>query len=145
MISIEMSKERPWARVGNGPVVRVGDRSTIFDPATTAFLLRAGARCRANDPQFLAQRCLMDGGTCEATAFAALGYRAGGLCLPLGNYHNIGRNLRPKAEFVNIDDLEQLLKLMVAAAAESWSYLASQENIRMRLISIARNAPRPLR
>ena len=30
----------------------------------------------------------MDGGSCEATAFCAYGYRASGVALPLGNYHN---------------------------------------------------------
>ncbi|MGO9610812.1 MAG: hypothetical protein ACLPT4_14370, partial [Verrucomicrobiia bacterium] len=31
VVSIEMSQERPWARIGDGPVVRVGDRASIFD------------------------------------------------------------------------------------------------------------------
>jgi endoglucanase len=145
VISIEMSKERPWARIGNGPVVRVGDRSTVFDPTTTAFLLRAAERCGKRQPAFRVQRCLMDGGSCEATAFAGFGYRAGGLCLPLGNYHNIGRNLRPRAEFVSISDLEQLLKLTVAAAGEWPGFGSTGAVLKRRLLKISQNAPRRLK
>ena len=145
VISIEMSKERSWARIGNGPVVRVGDRSTIFDPAATAFLLRAAARCGKRQPAFRVQRCLMDGGSCEATAFVGFGYRAGGLCLPLGNYHNIGGNLRPCAEFVSISDLEQLLKLTVAAAEGSPGFDSTVATLKRRLLKISQDAPRRLK
>jgi len=145
VVSIEMSKERPWARIGNGPIVRVGDRATIFDPAASALLWRVAERCRARDSEFRAQRCLMDGGTCEATAFAAFGHRAGGLCLPLGNYHNIGTNLRPQAEYVSVRDLEQLVKLTVAAAEEWRSFGDIGVELRRRVSGIARSAPRPLR
>jgi endoglucanase len=145
VISIEMSKERPWARTGNGPVVRVGDRSTIFDPAATAFLLRAAERCGKRQPAFRVQRCLMDGGSCEATAFARFDYRTGGLCLPLGNYHNIGRNLRPRAEFVSISDLEQLLKLTVAAAGEWPGFGSTGAALKRRLLKISQGAPRRLK
>jgi len=145
VVSIEMSKERPWARIGNGPIVRVGDRATIFDPAASAFLWRVAEQCRARLPGFRAQRCLMDGGTCEATAFAAFGYRAGGVCLPLGNYHNIGKDLRPRAEYVSVDDLEQLVQLTVAAATEWRSFGETMAALRQRMVGIARSAPRPLR
>lgn len=144
VVSIEMSKERPWARIGNGPIVRVGDRSTMFDPLATAFLLRAADRCRERESAFRAQRCLMDGGTCEATAFVGFGYRAGGLCLPLGNYHNTGRNLRPRAEYVSVNDLRQLVTLTVAAAAESPDSGAINALLRRRVLSILRTAPRTL-
>ena len=144
VISIEMSKERPWARIGNGPVVRVGDRTTIFDPSTTALLLRAAERCRQGEPRFRVQRCLMDGGSCEATAFATFGYRAGGLCLPLGNYHNIGKDLRPRPEYVSVDDLERLLKLTVAACIEWRSSCPTNAALKKRLLAMARNAPRQL-
>jgi putative aminopeptidase FrvX len=145
VVSIEMSKERPWARIGNGPIVRVGDRSTMFDPLATAFLLRAADRCRKGESAFRVQRCLMDGGTCEATAFVGFGYRAGGLCLPLGNYHNIGKNLRPRAEYVSVNDLEQLVALTVAAAVESPVSGATNGLLRRQVLSILRTAPRKLK
>jgi len=145
VVSVEMSKERPWARIGHGPVVRVGDRTSIFDPHATAHLLRAAERCRERDSAFRAQRCLMDGGTCEATAFVGFGYRAGGLCLPLGNYHNIGRNLQPRAEYVSLRDLEQLLKLTLAATEEGSSSSVADAALRRRLLSMSRTAPRKLK
>ena len=145
VVSVEMSKERPWARIGQGPVVRVGDRTSIFDLNATACLLRAAERCLQRDSGFRVQRCLMDGGTCEATAFVGFGYRAGGLCLPLGNYHNIGRNLRPRTEYVSLRDLEQLLKLTVAAAEEASSASAADAVLRRRLISTLRTSPRELK
>ncbi len=144
VVSIEMSRERPWARIGDGPVVRVGDRASIFDPAASAFLWRVAEGCRADESMFCAQRCLMDGGTCEATAFVGFGYRAGGLCLPLGNYHNIGPNRRPRAEYVSVDDLEQLVKLTVAAAAEWPGSGATNAMLRRQVAMIARTAPRKL-
>lgn len=145
VVSIEMSKQRPWARIGHGPIVRVGDRSTIFDPTATAFLLQVAGKCRERQSAFRAQRCLMDGGSCEATAFAGFGYRAGGLCLPLGNYHNIGKDLRPRAEYVSVNDLLQLVKLTVAAAAEWPGAGPTNARLRRRVLSMARTAPRKLK
>jgi putative aminopeptidase FrvX len=145
VVSIEMSKERPWARVGNGPIVRVGDRSSIFDPAATAFLLTAAQRCRQRESAFRVQRCLMDGGSCEATAFGGFGYRAGGLCLALGNYHNIGRNVRPRAEYVSVSDLEQLVKLTVAASTEWRGSAGGNDVLRQQLLSMSRKARRKLK
>jgi endoglucanase len=144
VVSVEMSQERPWARIGHGPVVRVGDRASIFDPAASAFLWRAAERCRASESTFRAQRCLMDGGTCEATAFVGFGYQAGGLCLPLGHYHNIGPNRRPRAEYVSVSDLEQLVRLTVAATAEWRGSGATNAMLRRRVVAMARTAPRKL-
>ena len=144
VISVEMSSERPWARVGDGPVVRVGDRATIFDPNVARFLMQVVAQCRKLDSRFRAQRALMDGGTCEATAFAGFSYRTGGLCLPLGNYHNIGKNLRPRAEFVSLDDLERLLQLAVTTCLEWRDFDASATKLTARLLSMTRHAPRSL-
>jgi endoglucanase len=144
VVSIEMSKERPWARIGDGPIVRVGDRASMFDPVASSFLWRTAERWRAGDSTFRAQRCLMDGGTCEATAFVGFGYRAGGLCLPLGNYHNIGPGRRPRAEYVNVNDLEQLVKLTLGAAGEWRGFGAMNSMLRRYVASIVRTAPRKL-
>lgn len=140
VVSVEMSQERPWARVGHGPVVRVGDRLTLFDPVVTQFLQQA-ARA-VNRP---VQRALMDGGTCEATALAAAGYRVGGLCLPLGNYHNIARNHRPQPEYVSVRDLQTLVELLVQAARAWRGFGRMRLLMRQRVEQIARGAPRSLR
>ena len=92
------------------------------------------------------QRCLMDGGSCEATAFVGFGFRAGGLCLPLGNYHNIGPGQRPRAEYVSVSDLEQLVTLTVTAASE-WPDVNARKVgaiMRHQVLSIAQTAPRKL-
>lgn len=139
VLSLETSKERPWARIGDGPVVRVGDRMTMFD-ATASYFLTETAR----HAEIRAQRCLMDGGTCEATAFTAHGYRVGGLCVPLGNYHNIGRNQRPASEFVSVPDFEGLVALTIAAA-QAWPRFRNTTNdLRKRVERIYRAAPRKL-
>jgi endoglucanase len=126
-------------------VVRIGDYRTSFDPAITYFLHETAASIRRLTPAFRAQRCLMDGGTCEATAFAAFGYRVGGLCLPLGNYHNIGPRGRIRAEYVSVADLEQLLQLTVAAAQQWKNAAAMGKHLRGRIGQILREAPRALK
>jgi putative aminopeptidase FrvX len=96
-------------------VVRVGDRATIFDPTLTAALC---ARAAALDG-LPWQRRLMDGGTCEASAFGASGWRASGLALPLGNYHNVaddGSGIAP--EDVRVDDLLAEVRLLESLVTE---------------------------
>ena len=84
LLSIETSRSFPDSPIGGGPVVRVGDRSSIFDAQLSNQLTDA-----VRAAGIAHQRKLMAGGTCEATAFSAYGHRATGLCLPLGNYHNM--------------------------------------------------------
>lgn len=88
VLSLECSKALIDAPQGGGVIVRVGDRASIFDPHLSEALAAAARRRAEEDSDFRWQRKLMDGGACEATAFCAAGYRASGLALPLGNYHN---------------------------------------------------------
>ncbi len=88
VLSLECSKAFDHAPQGGGVIVRVGDRSSIFDPQLTAALCKSAELIAKDDPAFKWQRKLMDGGSCEATAFCAYGFRASGVALPLGNYHN---------------------------------------------------------
>lgn len=71
------------------------------------------------------QRRLMSGGACEASVFCASGYEATCVCLPLGNYHNMGdldavqsgTNTRPatiEREFISVLDFEGLVDLLIA-------------------------------
>lgn len=83
VVSLETSRELPGAEIGQGAVLRLGDRASLFD-ATALELWRASAR--ACDLRH--QRRIMDGGTCEATAALAFGLRTIGLSVPLGGYHN---------------------------------------------------------
>ncbi len=139
VVSVEMSRERPWARIGQGPVVRVGDRMWTFDADGVLFLMEA-----AKTAGVAAQRALMDGGTCEATALAAWGYRVGGVCLPLGNYHNIGPSQRPRAEFVSVADLEGLVKLTTAAVDRWPEFGRTRAGLKRWVMRVRRAAPRKL-
>ena len=115
VISIETSSVLPTAKMGDGVVVRVGDRASIFDPAVTAMLLDAAATLQAADKTFRYQRRLMDAGTCEATVFARFGQPCGAVCIPLGNYHNRNpRTGRIGAEYVSADDFQNMVKLFAA-------------------------------
>jgi putative aminopeptidase FrvX len=128
VISLETSAERPPARMGAGPIIRVGDRTSIFDSDATAFLVET-----AKSRQLTYQRCLMDGGTCEATAFQLYGYRSAALSIALGNYHNCTPDSRIDAEYVDIRDLEGLIDLCVAIAAETRSAADIRDTLRQRL------------
>ena len=120
ILSIETSRASADAPIGHGPVIRVGDAATVFDDDLTNRISRLVAQTGLRH-----QRKLMSGGTCEATAFGVHGYRATGLCLPLGNYHNMG-NLdeveagtgaaRPMLEEVSFDDFHGLVELLLVAA-----------------------------
>jgi putative aminopeptidase FrvX len=114
-ISLETSRQLPNARIGKGPVVRLGDRRTIFDPAYLRILTDIAEQKLPSRHQ----RRVMDGGTCEATAALVWGLRPIGLSVPLGNYHNQGfdggadctAKDGPAPEFVHLDDIEGLLIL----------------------------------
>ena len=111
VVSLETSSEKGGpAKMGAGVIVRVGDRTSIFDDAATASLMEAA---RAAD--IPVQRCLMSGGTCEATAYQLYGYRSAGLCVALGNYHNCGPDTQIASEFVSVDDVAGMVRLMTAA------------------------------
>jgi len=112
IVSLECSSEKsPGAgKMGDGPIIRVGDRTSIFDDAATAALTKA-----ATDAKLPHQRCLMSGGTCEATAYQLYGYRTAALCVALGNYHNCGPDETIAPEFVAVDDVAGMIALMHAA------------------------------
>lgn len=116
VVGLECSPRRSTARVGRGPVIRVGDRLSVFDPAITLELQDAASRVSARAPKFQTQRALMDGGSCESTAYNAWGMRAGAMCLALGNYHNCGPNQTIAAEFVDWNDFEGLVAIMIECA-----------------------------
>ena len=120
VLSIEMSRSFDDSPIGDGPVVRVGDHSTVFDSDLTNRVAQV-----ARDAKVAHQRKLMAGGTCEATAFGAYGLSSTGLCLALGNYHNMVDIDGVKAgtakavlapEVISLDDFDGLVNLMLAAA-----------------------------
>jgi putative aminopeptidase FrvX len=112
VLSLECSSEKGGAcKMGDGAILRVGDRTSIFDSDAMGGLAEL-----AKAAEIPVQRCLMSGGTCEATAYQLYGYRCGAMCVALGNYHNCGPEERIEAEFVSIDDVRGLVRLCVEAA-----------------------------
>jgi putative aminopeptidase FrvX len=120
VIGLECSPRRASARVGRGPVIRVGDAASVFDPALTHHLQECAARLAERASGFVFQRALMDGGRCESTAYNLWGLPAAGLCLALGGYHNVVDSGPARGtigtEFVDWHDHEGLLALLLEAA-----------------------------
>ncbi len=125
VLSLECSKALVDAPQGGGVIVRVGDRTSIFDPGLSEALAAVARGLAQGDDSFRWQRKLMDAGTCEASAFCAAGWRASGLALPLGNYHNAldraldgtplqGPGVGP--EHVAVDDYLAGVRLLVELA-----------------------------
>jgi endoglucanase len=109
IVSLECSSETvPGAgKMGDGVIIRVGDRTSIFDDAATAVLTQAALEAKIPH-----QRCLMSGGTCEATAYQLYGHRCAALCVALGNYHTCGPETTIAPEFVALADVEAMVDLM---------------------------------
>jgi len=116
VIGLECSPRRTTAKPGLGPVIRAGDRMSIFDPELTLALEDAAAAVAAAAPEFRWQRALMDGGSCESTVYNAFGVRAAGACLALGNYHNCGPKGSIAPEYVDWHDYEGLIALLAQTA-----------------------------
>lgn len=113
-VSLETSAPRGGAVGGKGPVIRVGDRLSVFDDATTASLIAA-----ATDAGIPHQRALLDGGSCEATAMNLFGIPAAGISVLLGNYHNCPPDQGIATEFIHLDDAKQLVQLITAATLQA--------------------------
>lgn len=111
IVAIEASRALPHAPQGAGPILRVGDRTSVFDDGLTRWLARVATELAGpQGKRFAWQRRLMDGGTCEATAYQLHGYRCAALCVPLGNYHNMGESGRIALESIRLGDLVGLVR-----------------------------------
>ncbi len=117
VVTIETSKALPHAPVGDGPILRVGDRVSVFSPGATAFCQRVAAGLAERKRTFAFQRRLMDGGTCESTAYRVYGYETTGICVALGNYHNMDtRRRRIASEYVSLSDWTRMVDWFEALA-----------------------------
>jgi putative aminopeptidase FrvX len=108
-VSLETSAPRGGAVIGAGPVVRVGDRMSVFDDEIVAELLAA-----ATEEKITVQRALLDGGSCEATAMQLYGIRSAGMSVLLGNYHNCTPEGGIDVEYVSLADVAALVELITA-------------------------------
>src|SRR5262249_18506675 len=117
VVSLETSRELPPASMGKGVIIRVGDRTSIFDSAATRFLTEVASDLqKRGDLQF--QRALMSGGTCEATAYQEFGFTTCAVCVALGNYHNCAPGNKIRAEFIAIDDALSMISLLTETARQ---------------------------
>ncbi len=118
-----------------GFVVRAGDFTSMYDGwATTRLMQLADARAAA-DPDFLYQTPIPRRGTCNASLYAALGFRAAGLTLPMQNYHNQGPD-GPAAEIIDLRDWITLADFLFTVATDFGDYDDIQRRIRAKMDGI---------
>lgn len=142
-VSLETSRALPDALIGQGPVVRLGDRRTVFNTDPLRVLSDVAERVLPGRHQ----KRVMDGGTCEATAAISWGLPAIGISVPLGNYHNehftgVSGSAGPRArrqggpapEYVDLGDVDGLLKLChgLLEPGLDWSDPWRQQRERLR-------------
>jgi endoglucanase len=132
-LSLETSQARGFARVGAGPIVRVGDRLSIFDSAITHWLETAFRDLQAARPGFISQRLLMGGGTCEASVFRRAGLPTGALCVALHHYHNMGPRHLIRAESISLRDWQGLYDFLFFLATGAKSPAAADAPVAARL------------
>jgi len=114
-VSLETSRALPGAEIGKGPVVRLGDKYTVFDSGSLRIFTELAQEILPGRHQ----RRVMDGGTCEGTAATVYGIPCVAISVPLGNYHNQSfeggpdsrGSLGPAPEFVHVGDIAGLQEL----------------------------------
>ncbi len=112
IISVETSKALPGVVLGGGPVIRLGDRTSMFHHQMVLFMDYAARQIQEKDSGFAYQRRVMDGGTCEATPYQLKGHITGGIAVPLRNYHNQGKK-RIGPEVVHLKDVEGAVRFLI--------------------------------
>lgn len=140
VVSLETSRELPLAKMGAGMIVRVGDRASVFDHKATCFLGEVAADLAKADATFQFQRALMNGGTCEGTAYQELGYRTAAVCVALGNYHNCAENGTIAAEYVDLRDACGMAQLLQAAALSMRDFSQLTDRLPQRLRDLTQQA-----
>jgi len=131
IVSIETSKALPGVALGGGPVIRLGDRTSMFHHEMVFFMDHVAAELKKEDHTFVHQRRVMDGGTCEATPYQLRGYVTGGIAVPLGKYHNQGRK-RIQPEVVHLRDVEGAVRFLVEMVVRMEEFGVPTEEIRKR-------------
>lgn len=136
VVSLETSRELPGVEMSKGVIVRVGDRSSVFDSDATRFFHENALALEKRLPKFKMQRALMGGGSCEGTVFHSSGFQTAALCVALGNYHNCGPRNRVAEEFVSRRDAETMVDLLVesAHAMNRFREIAGRLSVRLEKI-----------
>lgn len=117
LLCLETSRSFPESPIGGGPILRVGDKTSVFGPDIT----NAASEIMNAQKNFMWQRKLMPGGTCESTAFCEYGYLSTCLCLALGNYHNMkdidgvlqkNKPAKVAPEVISVNDFHGLVDML---------------------------------
>jgi putative aminopeptidase FrvX len=141
IIALENSRSFDDSPIGGGPIVRVGDRVSVFSPSLTGAVAKVAERIAggastvtasqklSEKPTWRWQRKLMAGGACEASVYCHFGYESTCVCLPLGNYHNMANLTEAQAgthegpprvgrEHVAIRDFLGMVELLVGCGED---------------------------
>lgn len=134
IIAIECSAQQPYAPQGKGCIIRIGDRSSIFNSDLSFFMTHQAEQLQKKDPSFRFQRALMPGGTCEATVYDIYGFVAGSICVALGNYHNMDREKQKIApEYVDVNDWKHMVQLFLHLARNGHTYEPGHKLLKQRV------------
>jgi putative aminopeptidase FrvX len=134
VISIETSAEQPYAQQGNGVIIRIGDRLSVFNSSLLYFMNHQAENLQSTDRAFKFQRALMPGGACEATVYDIYGFTTGAACVPLGNYHNMDRKKKKIApEYINVSDWDSMVKLFVHLGRTGHDYKPGHQILRKKI------------
>jgi len=144
VVSLETSRELPGARIGEGVILRVGDRTSVFDSDGMRYLGEIAGELKEKRAGFEYQRALMSGGTCEATAYQEYGYQTTAVCVALGNYHNCAPRKKIAEEYVSLSDTLNMVDLLVAAARRMEEFPKLVGKLPMRLRAMGREAQEAL-
>ena len=131
VISIETSKALSGVVLGGGPVIRLGDRTSMFHHQMAIFMDHVARELHKRDRRFLYQRRVMDGGTCEATPYQLRGHVTGGIAVPLHNYHNQGKK-RIGPEAVHLRDVEGAVRFLVEIVVKTEEFEVPTKEILKR-------------
>ena len=135
VIAIECSAVQPFAPQGDGVILRVGDKASIFNSSLTYFMAQQADNLAKKRKTFRWQRALMPGGTCEATVYDIFGYTAASLCVPLGNYHNMDtKRGKIGPEFIDLSDWKNMVELFVQLALHGHEYQPGHADLKKRIL-----------
>lgn len=129
IVSVEISSETESIKIGEGAVLRVGDKAGVFDSQLLSTLWNT-LNVEPINPELKVRRALMDKGTCEATAFSAYGFQTSGICAPVRGYHNMqSGSTKIVCEQVALNDLLSLMQMIIEF---STSPLFAEEKFSMK-------------
>lgn len=134
VIAIECSAMQPYAPQGKGAIIRIGDRTSVFNSDLSYFITRQAESLSKKNKSFQYQRALMPGGTCEATVYDVYGFTAASICVALGNYHNMDTSKKKIGpEYINLSDWQNMVKLFVQIARSGHEYEPGHKLLKARL------------